>query len=215
LPAYLLPSLSSVTGPIGLEIRDWIGSALPVSINDMPSPPIILFIGRLVYSKGIKQFVEVAKKVKSTNPDCRFIVLGGLESGFDSVPKSELLSWVSSGLIEWPGHVQVFEWICKSTCLLLPTFYREGSPRSIQECLAIGRPVISTSIPSVSSILEHGFTGFLADPFDTDAFALYVQELISSPSLWISCCSNARSYAIANFDSSSISTRMYDLMMRS
>ena len=203
---------SFVTGPIGLDISSWSSQVSSASLCRSTSSPVVLFIGRLINSKGICQFVKVAEAVKYTLPDCRFVVLGGLEHGFDSVSEKELESWVSSGLIEWHGHVPVLEWIKGAKCLLLPTFYREGSPRVIQESMALGIPVISTTIPSISSMIAHGVNGFILDPFDVNAFASCVISLLSSPSLWSSISSSSRSYALQHFDAHENAQRMFDLM---
>ena len=163
-------------------------------------PSCCSFYRSLIYSKGIHQFVKVSELVKVSFPDCRFVVLGGLEHGFDSVPESQINRWVSSGLIEWYGHVPVQDWIRLSICLFLPSFYREGSPRSIQESMAMGRPVISSLIPSIAPLVEHGVTGFLEDPFNVDAFAARISALITSRSLWKSMSENSRLFASRHFD---------------
>lgn len=202
-----------VTGPIGLDIRAWSCQASHASSHEDSSPPVVLFIGRLINSKGIHQFVKVAEITKLSWPPCRFVVLGSLEYGFDSLPECQLERWVSSGLIEWHGHVPVIDWIKRSTCLLLPTFYREGSPRSIQEAMTMGTPVISSDIPSIRPMINHGETGFLADPFDVKSFSSYVLSLIISPTLRSSVGKASRSYALEHFNADKNAKQLYEAMI--
>ena len=73
-------------------------------------------------------------------------------------------------IIEYPGQVScVFEWVKKSTVFVLPSYYREGVPRSTQEAMAIGRPVITTDVPGCRETVIDGKTGFLIPPHNVDA----------------------------------------------
>ncbi|EHN7414783.1 glycosyltransferase, partial [Escherichia coli] len=131
------------------------------------------FIARLLREKGIFEFIEAAKFVKTTYPSSEFVILGGFESNNPfSLQKNEIESLRKEHDLIYPGHVEnVQDWLEKSSVFVLPTSYREGVPRVIQEAMAIGRPVITTNVPGCRDIINDGINGFLIPPFEINLLA--------------------------------------------
>lgn len=118
---------------------------LPKSQGDTPFN--FLFIGRLLYDKGIKEFVEAACYLREWGVAVSCGVVGDLGSGNpDAVPKDKFLHWIEQGYIEYHGSAEDVRPFIKSCDTLVLPSYREGMPRAILEALAMGRPIITTDV---------------------------------------------------------------------
>ncbi|PSJ44954.1 glycosyltransferase family 1 protein [Zobellella endophytica] len=131
-----------------------------------------LFIGRLLKEKGINEFIESALLVREKYPEATFKILGGLDNGNPGgLSNSDINDLIRKGAIEHFGYVSnVSEYIAKSSVFVLPS-YREGFPRSTQEAMAIGRPVITTDVPGCRETVVDGVNGFLVPPWSAEAIA--------------------------------------------
>lgn len=161
-------------GGIGVDLRDWAPRPL------VKSPITFLFIGRLLREKGIYEFIEAIKIIRDEGFSARFIVLGGIDTNPGALSEDQIKAWVKEGLIEWPGHVDVKSWLEQSSVFVLPS-YREGVPRSTQEAMAMGRPVITTDVPGCRSTVINGQNGYLIPPFDPMALANAFKKFINDP----------------------------------
>lgn len=131
------------------------------------SPIRFIFVGRLLPEKGVRYFVDAAKALKTRYPHVEFILVGAPDDKPGAINKAELLTLVEQGTVSWPGPVDdVVPWLSKSSVFVLPTYYREGVPRSTQEALATGRPVITTRMPGCRKTVKEGVNGYLIDPHD-------------------------------------------------
>ena len=142
-----------------------------------------LLIARLLWDKGIREYVEAAKIVKSQFPSIRFKILGFL--GVDnrtSVPKEAVENWVEKGLIEYLGSTSdIRPFIEDVDCVVLPS-YREGTPRSLLEAAALSRPIITTDVPGCRQTIDDEVSGFLCQVRDSaDLAAKMIQYLELSP----------------------------------
>lgn len=163
-------------GGIGVDLEEW-----------QHSPPILkpvtfTLIGRLLREKGIVEYAEAARIVKKQHPNVRFLLLGGEDPNPGSLPREKVDQWVREGLIEWLGHVPVQSWLEKTSVFVLPS-YREGVPRSTQEALAIGRPIITTDVPGCRETVIDNSNGFLVRPADAEALAHAMLRFIEKPEL--------------------------------
>lgn len=165
-----------VLGGIGVDLEQYRYSPPPrLGIS-------FLFIGRLLKEKGINDFIAAAKLVKGKYPQVTFKVLGGLDEGNPGgVSKAEMDQLIASGLINYPGHVaDISERIADSSVFVLPS-YREGVPRSTQEAMAIGRPVITSDVPGCRETVIDGVNGFLIPPWQPQALAEKMFYFIENP----------------------------------
>lgn len=178
-----------------------------------PTPPVqnpvtFLLVARLLREKGIYEFVEAAKRIKSKYPNTRFLLVGGLDSNPGSIKREEVEDWVKEGIIEWPGHVEdVRQWISQASVFVLPSFYREGVPRSIQEAMAMGRPVITTDAPGCRETVIDGINGFLVPVQDVEALAQAMEQFIQKPELIEKMGKESRRIAEERFDVHKINAR--------
>ena len=190
----------------GVDLEAWHVRA-PVT-----QPVTFMLAARLLREKGIEDYVEAARIVKAGSPDVRFILLGGLDSNPDGIARSEVEGWVAEGIVEWPGHVDIRPWLAEASVYVLPSYYREGIPRSIQEALASGRPVITADTPGCRETVIEGQNGFLVPPKNPGALAAAMQHFVDRPGLVIDMGRQSRLLAETRFDVRRINARMIEVM---
>ena len=126
--------------------------------------PTFLLAGRMLWDKGIREYVEAARIVRSQVPDAKFRMLGIIERGPAAVPVGEIEAWAAAGDIEWLGATDdVRPHIAAADCAVLPS-YREGTPRFLLEAAAMARPSITTDAPGCRNAVDDGVTGLLCEP---------------------------------------------------
>lgn len=148
--------------------------------------PVFTLMSRLLISKGIREFVAAARIVRQRHPQARFWLVGQFEAEGhpDGVTRGEVEAWVAEGLIEYRGFTQdVGATLGETTVFVLPSYYREGVPRTNLEALAVGRPVVTTDWVGCRDTVEHGVNGFLVPPRDAAALAEMLERYLREPTL--------------------------------
>ena len=132
--------------------------------SPQPGAPCFLLIARLLWDKGVGEFVDAARIVKTNFPDARFQLLGFLDAeNRTAISKATVDEWVSEGIVEYLGVADdVRPFIAASDCVVLPS-YREGTPRTLLEAAAMGKPLVTTDVPGCREVVEHGKNGFLCE----------------------------------------------------
>lgn len=199
----------SVVGPIGLSLSDY-----PYSEVDIEAPMRFIFIARLLAEKGIFEYLEAARIVKSMHPKVEFVVLGGLDpSNPSALSKPELVKMIDEGVLTYPGHVSnVSDWLKSSHVFVLPS-YREGYPRSTQEAMAIGRAVITTDVPGCRETVVNGVNGFVVPPFNAEALSEKMLYLIEKPDEIKRMGFESYKMALEKFDIQSINPKMERIIL--
>jgi len=145
-------------------------SAIPPaqSIGLDASPPKFLLIARLLWEKGIGEFVEAARIVRRRHPKAEFRLLGGMDPpSRAAVPRLKIDQWSAEGIIEYLGTTDdVRPFLREADCIVLPSVYREGVPRSLLEAAAMGRPIVTTDSVGCRDTVDDGITGYLCRPLD-------------------------------------------------
>lgn len=199
----------TMLGPIGLNLEDY-----EYRLWDENQVISFIFIARLLAEKGIFEYLEAAKIVKQKYPNVAFKIIGGLDSENPyGLTKQELDNVIATGIVEYPGFVtDVAKRIQDSAVFVLPSYYREGVPRSTQEAMAIGRPVITTDVPGCRETVIDGVNGFLVPKWNPEALAEKMCYFIENP-LQINVM-GLESYKIAqeNFDVSKVNKKLFEIM---
>lgn len=132
----------------GIPLEDFPVAPLP------PGPPVFLMLGRLIADKGVREYAAAAAVVRRQFPAARCLLGGELDANPTSIRREELDGWVASGAVEYLGQLaDVRPALRAATVYVLPS-YREGTPRSVLEALATGRPVITTDAPGCRETLR-------------------------------------------------------------
>jgi len=180
---------------------------------DLPPPPVTFaLVARLLAEKGVREYVAAARRVKARHPEVRFLLLGWIDARPSAIGEAELASWVADGVVEWPGYVDVQPWLAQTSVFVLPSYYREGVPRSTQEALAAGRPVITTDSPGCRETVIPGENGFLIPPRDVDSLAIAMLHFVENPQQVCVMGYNSRRLAEERFDVRAINERMLSAM---
>lgn len=203
----LLPrAKAELTTGSGVDLDEFRPAPLP------DGPVTFLLIARLLREKGIREYVEAARILRARGVQAQFLLLGDVDSNPGSLKRDEAMSWLSEGLIEWPGEVEdVRPWIARSHVYVLPS-WREGVPRSTQEAMAMGRPVITTDAVGCRETVEDGVNGFLVPVRDAAALAAAMLRFIENPALIESMGRESRRLAEERFDVHKINAIILDAM---
>jgi len=172
---------------------------------------IFTFIGRLLYDKGIKEFVLAAKAIKSKYPKVSFWIVGELDlENPATVDKEDLIGWTENDIVYYHGFQRdVRPYIAKSDCIVLPS-YREAIPRTITEGMSMGKPVITTDTAGCREAVDIGQNGFLAEVKSTESLRDTFEQFINLTSDQRHKMGEAgRQKALAEFDDRKIAIAIY------
>lgn len=179
----------------------------------LEGPPTVLLASRMLWDKGVGEFVSAAAKLRARNIKAKFVLAGDSDPGNRrSIPESQLKAWHESGVVEWWGHrpdmPAVFQQ-CHIVCL--PSSYGEGVPKVLIEAAASGRPIVTTKVPGCHEIVKDGWNGVLVSARDPDALADAIQSLIEDPALGRTMGRNGRELVEAEFSVEHVVARTLDI----
>ena len=145
---------------------------LPLARSRADGEIRFLLIARLLWDKGIGEFVEAARVVRRQRPEARFQLLGFLDvPNRTAIDRATLEGWVKEGVVDYLGQTDdVRPFIADADCVVLPS-YREGVSRTLLEAAAAGRPLIATDVPGCREVVEEGSNGFLCRARDAEDLA--------------------------------------------
>ena len=140
-----------------------------------------ILIARLIWDKGVSEYIEAAKILRNEGFNCEFCILGFLEiQNPSSISLDTMEQWKADGVINYlGGSNNVAAEIVLSDCVVLPSYYPEGVPRSLLEAGAIGRPIITTNTPGCKETIEDGVTGFFCNTRDPIDLAVKMKKMLS------------------------------------
>lgn len=144
--------------------------------------PVFILVARLLWDKGIREYVEAARQVKIRIPQARFRLLGFLDvENRTAVPRQMVQNWEREGVIEYLGQTNdVRPYIADADCVVLPS-YREGTPRSLLEAAAMARPLIATDVPGCRDVVDDGVNGWLCKAKDIGDLADKMLRFAETP----------------------------------
>ena len=146
--------------------------------------PIVLLAARMLWDKGIGEFVEAASILRSRGVDARFVLIGKLDEGNPAaVPVSRINQWCDSGVIEWWGHSGDMPAVFSAAHIACLPSYREGLPTVLSEAAASGLPIVTTDVPGCREVVRHGYNGLLVPPRNVPALTEALSVLIHDPEL--------------------------------
>lgn len=197
-----------VLGGIGLDLEEYAYSEPDTGRLRF------VFVGRLLAEKGINEYLNAAEIVKQRYPQAEFVILGRPDPGNPgSVDETYLNNLVSKGVVIYPGSVpNVAEWLAGSSVFVLPSYYREGVPRSTQEAMAVGRPIITTDVPGCRETIRDGENGFKVPPHNPQALAEAMEKFIVQPELISSMGRRSRELAERDFDAEKVNQRLFEFL---
>jgi glycosyltransferase involved in cell wall biosynthesis len=140
-----------------------------------------LLIARMLWDKGIGIYVDAARQLKKEYPDVQFKLLGACDVENPSAISRDVIdSWDKEGVIEYLGVTDDVRLnICGASCVILPSYYREGIPRTLMEAASMGKPIITTNNVGCKNVVIDGETGFLCEVKSTHSLIDAMRRIIS------------------------------------
>lgn len=179
------------------------GSGIDVdrfTVAPFPETTQFLLIARLLGDKGVREYIKAAVAVRKKYPDVIFGLVGWLDENPDAVDSNELQEWVESGVIKFYGRLaDVKPAITDSSVYVLPS-YREGTPRTVLEAMAMGRAIITTDAPGCRETVVDGDNGFLVPVKAVDELVAAMLRLIEEPELAARMGERSRQIAEEKYD---------------
>ncbi|KFN51437.1 glycosyltransferase family 4 protein [Arenimonas composti] len=168
---------TQVVAGSGVDVDHFAPAPLPAG------PPVFLLIARLLVAKGVREYAAAAARVRARHPQARFRLAGWIDDNPDAIAAGELEAWIAAGTLEFLGRLDdVRGAVADCTVYVLPS-YREGTPRTVLEAMAMGRPVITTDAPGCRETVIDGENGVLVALRSVDALEAAMLEFVRDPDL--------------------------------
>lgn len=162
---YLPKEKTELVNGSGVNMERFKRTPLPDSVS-------FLMIGRIIKEKGVFEYCEAAKIVKEKHPETSFTLLGGFDNSIGAIKPKDIQPYIDGGVIEFPGETKdPVSYYQKASVFVLPSYYREGLPRTILEAMSCGRPIITTDWPGCREPIIVGENGFLSKINDPASIA--------------------------------------------
>lgn len=191
----------------GVDVSEYKVTTLPTS-TDTKIKVKFLLIARLLGDKGIREYIQAAKIVKSTYPQAQFDLVGWIDENPDSIDQLELDQWIKESIINFKGKLaDVRPAIAECSVYVLPS-YREGTPRTVLEAMAMGRPIITTDAPGCKETVVDGVNGFLVPIKAVKQLADAMEKFILEPNLVIEMGKVSREIVVEKFDVNKVNQTM-------
>ncbi|KRP50560.1 glycosyltransferase family 4 protein [Pseudomonas poae] len=192
---------STIVNGSGVDVNDFNVASFPEHLS-------FLLIARLLGDKGIREFVSAAREVKSTRADVMFRIVGWIDENPNAILREELDAWIAEGTVEYLGRLKdVRSAIASSSVYVLPS-YREGTPRTVLEAMAMGRAVITTDAPGCRETVVDGVNGFLIPVKNVDKLTAAMLKFAENPHLVSTLGRKSRELAELKYDVKKVNAAM-------
>lgn len=179
----------------------------------LPETPTFFMLSRLLKSKGVGEYLEAARLVKAQRPKARFLLLGKYETAMqDALPREYVEGFLRDGTVERfeeTDDVRPFYAMC--SVYVLPS-YREGTPRTVLEAMAMGRPILTTDTQGCRETVREGENGFLVPVKAVKALAEKMLWFLDHPEELASMGAKSRAYAEEKYDVKKVNADMLQYM---
>ena len=141
---------------------------------------VFLMLSRLIIDKGVNEYIKAAELIKKIYPEVIFNLAGMEYEGPRAITLNEIKEWERRNIINYLGLLNnVKESLINTDFFVLPSFYREGIPRSLMEAMAIGRPLITTNSTGCKECILDNINGFMVPPRDYNSLYIAMKKLIN------------------------------------
>ena len=176
-------------------------------VRPVPKGARFLMIARLLRDKGVREYGEAAARLKREHPQARFLLAGWLDESPDTIAQAELDAMIAGG-VEFLGRLDdVRPALAECSVYVLPS-YREGTPRSVLEAMAVGRAILTTDAPGCRETVVEGKNGWLVPPRDADALEAGMRRFIDDPAAAAAMGAESRRIAEEKFDVEEVNRRI-------
>jgi glycosyltransferase involved in cell wall biosynthesis len=168
--------------------------------------PVVLLPSRMLWEKGVREFMEAAKILKNEGVSAKFVLIGRVDPDSPSaISTGQLRQWNTDGIVEWWGYSDDIPSVFAQTDIVcLPTFYGEGIPKVLIEAAACGCPIVATDIPGCREVVKNGINGFLVPIKNAEKLAEALRKLIQNNDLRMAMGAKGREIAVNEFSVESV-----------
>ena len=186
-----------------------------IQSDDLNKIPVVMLASRMLWDKGVGEFVEVAKRAYKNKINAEFMLVGGINNDNPmSIPLSTLKQWVSNGDVQWEGHSDNMPDMLASASIVCLPSYREGLPKVLLEAAAIGRPLIASDGPGCREIVRDKYNGLLVMMSDADSLYEAVLMLVNNRKMRETMGRNSRTLVETELSTTIINTQTIELYRR-
>lgn len=174
--------------------------------------PIVMLASRMLWDKGIGEFVEASRHLKQNGLAARYVLVGRCdEHNPAAIEPAQLRRWVEEGLVEWWEHRDDMPQTLASASIVVLPSYREGLPKVLLEAAACGKPLIATDVPGCREIVTQGVNGLLVPARDATALADAIDSLLRDASLRAAMGMAGRERVVRAFSVEKVASQVVDL----
>lgn len=203
---YLPKSKTVVVNGSGVNMERFVRT-------DIPQEPVFLMVSRIIKEKGVMEFAQAARIVKKEVPNARFVILGGYDTSIGALKEEDIKPYIEDGSVELAGEVKdPVAFYGKSSVFVLPSYYREGLPRTILEAMACGRPIVTTDWPGCREPINDGVNGFLVPVKNAEALAEKIALLAKDRDLIVKMSEEAYTTCKNSYEVGIVNKQMRDTM---
>ena len=178
----------------------------------LPQEPGFLCISRLIRDKGVVEYLEAARKLHQRRPDVKCVLVGPFDTNPSAIKPEELQPYIDDGSVEYVGEQKdVQPYLRACTAYVLPS-YHEGTPKTVLEAMACGRPAITTDAPGCRETVTDGINGFLVPVKDVDAIVDAMEKILDEPENTAAMAKAARQMAEDVFDVHKVNLKIRQTM---
>lgn len=179
------------------------------------SVPLTILPARMIWDKGVGEFVEAAKMIREEGVKARFALIGNNDTGNPTcIPFDQLTQWQKEGNVEWWGwQDDVPTVISMSHIVCLPS-YREGLPKILIEAASCGRPIVTTNVPGCREVVEEGVNGYLVPEKDAGALKEALLKLINDPDTRNRMGNASREIAVQKFSNEIVNSGIFSVYQK-
>ena len=191
----------------GVNVQDFKVMPLPKNDAGMVKASFLL-IARLLGDKGVREYAEAARIIKQDYPAAEFHLVGWIDDNPSAIAQAELDCWIADQRLHFWGKLSdVRPAITASSVYVLPS-YREGTPRTVLEAMAMGRAVITTDAPGCRETVNHGVNGYLVAVKSVDELVQSMRYFIEDPKLIDYMGQRSREIALNKYDVHQVNRHM-------
>ncbi len=171
-----------------------------VPVDPPSGDPIVMLAGRMLWDKGVGEFVDAVVGLKQRAVKARFVLVGRCDQGNPTaITEERLHEWTREHGIEWWGHREELPAVLGSATVVVLPSYREGLPKVLLEAAACGKAMVATDVPGCREVVRHRQTGLLVPVRDSAALADAIGELLGSPELRTALGAHARELVVQQY----------------
>ena len=180
----------------------------------MPLPVKFILVARMLYEKGIIEYLESARLIKQEYPQAEFQLVGGLDTSYDAIKYDVIKKYAKNDIVKYLGYQKNVKNLLKKSHIFVLPSYHEGMPRSVLEAMSIGRPIITNDVPGCRETVINNKNGFLVEKKNIAKLTQKMKWFIVNHNKINEMGLESRKIVLERFDDKIINTKFIEVFMR-